>query len=370
MKKLISILLCALLLLTMVACDNSPEENGSKEETTEKTVVTTDKEDKTTEKEETTKAEETTAEKEETTKAPEQTETETEPATPAVDSTLTFDENTASEDHTYTLGYKWDKDTKTLTLSGLEMVCKSAIGIMLVGDANLVIEDNSFNNITVTGFIEDENHDFYLGCYGIICTGKLTVSGEGTLNITSGDFISDVIATGTSAFGICAKGQEVVWKSGTVNIVCGTVGDNAANLRNIQGIRALNLTVEGGKINIETGDCFTTDTKGAFLDGIYAEENYTQKDGEVHVNIGYCHIIGDELWKENLGICADVLISVEGGFLEVQAGNGSALGGAVDISNGKSTNTILLGDGTITAGPNNRGSDDYYDSQLYVKVVY
>lgn len=368
MKKLISTLLCALLLLTMVACDSTDKQdttegNSEKVVTTEKDVEnTTEAEKKTTQEKEETPTEDVTTEKPvEITTEKETTPTEA----PSCESTLVFNEGTASDDRLYDLGYKWDKDTATLTINGLNLVTADAIGIKIEGNANLIIDDNSFNSITVTGYVKDQNSDNYLGCYGILCTGNLEVSGSGILNLTSGDFISELVGSGIKANGITASG-DISWKSGTLNMVCGTIGDNAANLRNILGINCANLYVEGGDIHIETGDCFTSNL-GAFLDGIYASESYYQNGGEVYVNIGYCHIIGDELWRENIGVCSDGSISVLGGFLEVQAGHGSALGGGGFEGPAP---TIDLGKGRVTAGHSNTGTDSVYNGQLYLKVLY
>ncbi|MBQ8409895.1 MAG: carbohydrate-binding domain-containing protein [Clostridia bacterium] len=366
MKRFIAILLCGLMLLAMVACDDPVETNAPDQDSTE-AEITTEKEEKNTDKEEKTteKEEKTTETKAVTTEEP--TEEETEPVDePTVEGTLYFDEKSISEDRAFDLGYRWDKDTFTLTLTGINLVSENGIGIMIYGDATVVIEDFTYNNIVVTGLVEDSEDDYYLGCYGILCTGKLTFQGTGTLNLTVGDFVADVADTGATAYGICAKTGDIAWKEATANIVCGTIGNNSANLRNIQGFRCMNLVVESGYINIDTGDCYTT-SKGAFLDGVYAEETYVQNGGEVRINIGYCHVIGDELYRENLGICADIGITVKGGFLEIQAGHGAALGGG---GFGAEPPTIDLGDGKITAGHTNKGVDEYYNNQLYLKVVY
>lgn len=367
MRKILALLLCLVLLLTAVACDSSDtkettEAPSEKVASTEKEETPTEQEtEKVTETEEATTKEVVTEKATETTKEKETTPTEA----PSHDKTLVFNATTASEDRLYDIGYRWDKDTATLTINGLNLVTADAIGIKLDCDAKLVIDDNSFNSITVTGYVKGENNDYYLGCYGILCTGSLEVSGSGILNLTCGDFISEQIDTGIKATGISAS-DDLTWKSGTLNLVCGTIGDNSANLRNILGFSCTNMYVEGGDIHIDTGDCFTT-SLGAFLDGVYARENYYQNGGEVYINIGYCHIIGDELWRENIGICADASISVLGGLLEVQAGHGSALGGGGFEGPAP---TIDLGKGRITAGASNKGTNSVYNGDLYLKVIY
>ena len=367
MRKILALLLCSTLLLTAVACNSSDTQDTTAKETEK--VVATEKEEAPTNKEteKVTETEEATTKEVVTEKATETTEKkETAPTeTASYDKTLVFNEGTASEDRLYDIGYKWDKDTATLTINGLNLETTDAIGIKIDGNAKLVIDDNSFNTISVIGYDKNQNSDYYLGCYGILCTGDLEVSGSGILNLTCGDFISDLVGTGIKATGIGASG-DITWKSGTLNLTCGTIGDNSANLRNILGFSCTNMNVEGGDIHIDTGDCFTSDL-GAFLDGIYARENYYQNGGEVYVNIGYCHIIGDELWRENIGICADTSISVLGGLLEVLAGHGSALGGGGFEGPAP---TIDLGKGRVTAGASNKGTNSVYNGDLYLKVVY
>jgi len=340
MKKTAYLLLCALLAVSLAGCNNTTEDEGKDASTTAAS---------------TTSAAEGETEATVTTAAPveETTAAETEPpAAPAITDTLEFTSGTASEDRSADLGYKWDKGSSTLTLCGLNMTSSSGVGIKLAGNAKIVIADGTTNNITVTGFSE-------LGCYGILGTEDLTISGKGTLNITSANFESDVIDTGTTAYGICAKDKEIIVEDGTINIVCGTPGQNDASLRNIQGFRCTNLYIDGGKTTITTGDAYTVDTKGAFLDGIYVTGNYNQTAGEMNITIGSSIAVGDELFLENLGICADGDFVMEGGNLEILASTGSAL----------AAKNISFGKGEINAGSNADGGSDKYDKQLYLKVT-
>lgn len=366
MKKLTAIILCALLILAFAACDSgsTTEETTTAAQTEAKTEAKTEEktEAKTEEKTEAKTEEPTTeATTEATTVAPTEAPTE-EPTTeaPAPEiveaEAIVIDANTATEDHIFDLGYKWEKSSATLTLSGMNLSFNAAIGIQLdVADATIVIADGTVNNIVVTGFTSDD-----FGCYGIKSTGNLTITGNGVLNITTADFESDFVGTGGCGYGIFAKGKNITIESGEINITCGTVGGNYATLRNIQGMRAQDLNVKGGKLTINTGDCYTSDAKGAFLDGIYVTGTYNQTAGEVHIFAGSSVVVGKELFRENLAICADTAFQISGGFIELQAGSGSALGAP----------KIEFGSGKVSAGNTNLAPDNYYEKQLYLKVEY
>jgi len=365
MKKLTSIILCLLLVFAFAACDNG---SGNEETTTEKNTVT---EEKTTEKTEATSDEETSEKTEETTvegttEKPTEKPTESDTEKPTDNKTdietsdvLVFDANTPSEDKTLDLGYRWEKSSKTLTLSGMNLAFSGGIAIKIdLEEANVVIADDTENTIIVTGFVVEE-----LGCFGIMSTGNLTFSGNGTLNVICGDFTSDVVDTGTTAWGFCAKEKTINIESGNINITCGTLDGNDANLRNIQGIRCQDLNVSGGSIVIETGDCYTTDTKGAFLNAIYVTGNYEQKGGYVSAKIGASYVMGEELFIENVALCADGCFTFVSGKIELQANSNN-------MSHAKALTAadIDFGDGVISAGNTSLAPDDYYEFQLFLRV--
>ena len=281
--------------------------------------------------------------------------------TTPVSETIVINAETATVDHSSDLGYKWNKDTNTLTLCGMDLQFNTGIGIKIEGiDAIVVLEGQ--NNITVTQFSVAD-----LGCFGIVSSNSLTFEGTGTLNMTVGDFEAELLGDGATAYGICAKTGNIAWKSGTLNLVCGTIGDNSAVLRNIQGLRAVNITVEGGDINIKTGNTAST-AKGTFLDGIYATSKYAQTAGNVAITIGRCSVGGSSTWIENLCICSDGDIFITGGTFEGQAANptgfpepGAAVKGkSLTMTNG----TILAGDTAATA------TETTYAGQLYLKVTF
>lgn len=366
MKKLTAIILCALLIFAFAACDSgsttekattdaktdAPTEAKTEAKTEAQTEATTVAPTEAPTEEPTTEA--TTAAP---TEAPTEEPTTEAPAPEIVEAdAIVINANTATEDHIFDLGYKWEKSSATLTLSGMNLSFNAAIGIQLdVEEATIVIADGTVNNIVVTGFTTDD-----FGCYGIKSTGNLTICGKGVLNITTADFESEFVGTGGCGYGIFAKGKNITIESGEINITCGTVGGNYATLRNIQGIRAQDLNIAGGKTTILTGDCYTSDAKGAFLDGIYVTGTYNQTAGEVHIFAGSSVVVGKEMFRENLAICADTAFKISGGIVELQAGSGSALGAP----------KIDFGTGKVSAGNTNLAPDDYYEKQLYLKVAY
>ena len=107
------------------------------------------------------------------------------------------------------------------------MKVENGLAIKLDCDATVEIADGTVNTIVVEG------NDADLNCCAIVCTGDLTVTGKGTLNITSGDYDNFLVDTGVTAYGIAAKDKTLLIEDGTLNISCGTKGANDANLRNI-----------------------------------------------------------------------------------------------------------------------------------------
>ena len=71
-------------------------------------------------------------------------------------------------------GWAWDADTKTLTLSGLDLEHNSFYG---------AIELPGGSTITLTG-----NNNKIAGRYGIHCDGNLEIKGDGALTITTDPF--------------------------------------------------------------------------------------------------------------------------------------------------------------------------------------
>ena len=121
----------------------------------------------------------------------------------------------------------WDNDTKTLTLNGVNFETTAATAVKLPDGAIIVLNgENTIKGGSGSG-----------DCYGIYGVGSLTISGIGTLNVTSG-------TAGNLSFGIHAQ-NSVTIDGGAVTATGGAAPNNQSF-----GIRALynDLTINGGTV--------------------------------------------------------------------------------------------------------------------------
>ncbi len=128
---------------------------------------------------------------------------------------------------TGTTASTWDGDTKTLTLNGVNFVTSAATAVKLPDGAIIVLKgENTIKGGSGSG-----------DCYGIYGVGSLTISGIGTLNVTSG-------TAGNLSFGIHAQ-NSVTIDGGAVTATGGAAPNNQSF-----GIRALynDLTINGGTV--------------------------------------------------------------------------------------------------------------------------
>ncbi len=191
-------------------------------------------------------------------------------------------------------GWDYDESTNTLTLTdytsdSYETTDGHTIQIYADGDLNLVL------NGTNTLGVESE--------FGIYCTGKLTVSGTGTLNISDvstcfyavrGMEISGASINGESS----EKGIELVWgdyvqRSGNVNLNQGIIvtqvndgGHDAiidAGVLSCKILQAYNIAVNSGKVSGEFLGEAGINVKGGTInaDGIWTHGAITIDDGTI-----------------------------------------------------------------------------------------
>ena len=345
MKKIISLGLAVSLLLALSACGGSAAPDAPATGAAPVTSASPE----TTASPETSAASVTTA-------APETTAAPVRETT--VSGTLAFDRNTPSVDARADKGYAWDRGTLTLTLCGMVLESENGVGVRLDCDATVELADGTESAITVEG------NDADLGCTAILCTGNLSLNGKGTLKILSGYYESFAVDTGVTAYGIAAKEKTLTVEDGVLEIQCGNPGGgNDAYLRNIQGLRAGTVEIAGGTVTIDTGDVYTT-AKGAFLDGIYATDEFRQTGGALRVTIGNSEELGVSVFLENLAICSDGGFTMIGGSLEARCGAETANGKAIGAK------TIAFGAAKIAAGADENGRDASYTDQKYVKATY
>lgn len=225
---------------------------------------------------------------------------------PALANPITMLDFTAMEsvDNTDTDHWKWNKDSKTLTLNGVDLAAQ----LRLPGGAT--IEVNGNNSISVShqnGPSQSSNH-FVVGNDGIV-----TITGTGTLNITSGtpqhlylDNSSDIdLWVGDLVLGMegqrgptvtltnYMKGVAVIEGDIEVNSGSLNIRSTAANSGGIDG----EARVTGGFLDIE-----------AMNGGIYG--HLTVTGGNVRIKaLNQSSGDGEE------GIALEGLLNVEGGVV-------------------------------------------------------
>ena len=195
---------------------------------------------------------------------------------PALANPITMLDFTAMEsvDNINTDHWKWDKDSKTLTLNGATL----AVPLRLPPDATIVV--NGTNSISVSNE-NDPSQDptnFVVSCG----QGTVTVTGPGTLNITYGTEQDLNIDNGPI---------KDLWEG---NLVLGMKGQR------------------GPTVNL---------TQNMF--------NSAAITGDVYVHSGTLNI--KALSRAGIGIGGDVIVT--GGSLDIEAMNGGIVG-SLDISGG------------------------------------
>lgn len=204
-----------------------------------------------------------------------------------------------SVDNTATDHWKWDKDSKTLTLNGATL----AVPLRLPGDATIVV--NGTNSISVSH--QNDPVAFVVGNDGIV-----TITGPGTLNITKGtpqnpgnQGSGTHTWIGTFIVGVenqpgptvtmtnYLKGGEVIYGAVLVNSGKLTIRSTATDSSGIDGevrvaggsldIEAMSggiygrLTVTGGNVKIKT----LNDGSGDYPEGIALKGKLNVEGGAV-----------------------------------------------------------------------------------------
>lgn len=127
----------------------------------------------------------------------------------------------------------WDADSKTLTLNGVNFETEAATAVKLPDGATIILNgENIIGGSSGSG-----------DCFGIKGLGSLTISGSGTLNVTSG-------TASNLSFGIRAE-TGVTITSGAIEATGGAAPGGQSF-----GIYTLNndLTIEGGTVTSTGGD--------------------------------------------------------------------------------------------------------------------
>ena len=249
----------------------------------------------------------------------------------------------------------WDGETLTLnnavitrgSYKGAAIYCgeNAGINLVLVGDS------------TVTGPGGDASR-------GIYTSGDLTISGDGTLDVSGGGIslfvtgdltISDGTVTATGgdvsandaySYGIFTP-CDITISGGSVTAEGGTASTTGASYAESCGIFAHNVTISGGTVNADGGAASAAVSKSyACSYGIYAD-NVTISGGEVTATGGTASAVNTGGHAESYGIyvygrsnlpgsitISGGIVNADGGKASVTAADGISVYGSIDISDG------------------------------------
>ena len=256
----------------------------------------------------------------------------------------------------------WDGETLTLnnavitrgSYKGAAIYCgeNAGINLVLVGDS------------TVTGPGGDASR-------GIYTSGDLTISGDGTLDVSGGGIslfvtgdltISDGTVTATGgdvsandaySYGIFTP-CDITISGGSVTAEGGTASTTGASYAESFGIFAYNITISGGTVNADGGTASATGNESyACSYGIYARDVIVS-NGEVTATGGTASAGNTGGHAESYGIyvygrsnlpgsitISGGIVNADGGKASVTAADGGSAGsygisvyGSIDISDG------------------------------------
>ena len=219
----------------------------------------------------------------------------------------------------------WDSSNNTLTLNGVNFTTTASTAVKLPAGSEIVLNGD---NIITSGEAKSKDS------FGIYAEGSLTISGSGTLNVTSGTANDD-------CYGIYAKGSIAI-SGGTVTAEGGTANDNSYGIYTKDNITITDgtVTAEGGtakddsygicakeyddeniSVNISGGTVTATGGTATNGDsyGINAYHKVNIAGGTVNAN-------GGTATNNSYGIYAHYKVNIAGGTLiaKVTSGNGTA----------------------------------------------
>ena len=239
---------------------------------------------------------------------------------------------------------KWDGATLTLNGATITQGSHENAAIYCGEDAgiHLVLVGDS----TVTGPGGDASNGIYTG-------GDLTISGDGTLDVSGGGI--SLFVTG-----------DLTISDGTVTATGGEVSANDAYSYGI--FTPCDITISGGSVTAEGGTASTTGASYAESFGIFAY-NITISGGTVNADGGTASATGNESYACSYGIYArDVIVS--NGEVTATGGTASAgnTGGHAE-SYGIYAYDLTVSDGEVTATGGTASADSEASSRgIYVDM--
>lgn len=165
---------------------------------------------------------------------------------------LDFREKTADENG---VGWRWDYDTKTLTLNGVNIQAtteENMMSVVTVPDGTEIVL-NGENTIVQTDTLESDTYVLSaVNNKEVNCDGTMTISGDGVLNAENRS--TDSMAR--------SLGGSIILNGGTVNAT-GTVKTNSLEIHNdgVLNANATTASFEGVAVNVSGG--ITVDGNGS-----------------------------------------------------------------------------------------------------------
>ena len=262
---------------------------------------------------------------------------------------------------------KWDGET--LTLKGATITQGSYKGAAIYCGENAGIHLVLVGDSTVTGPGGDTSN-------GIYTRGELTISGDGTLDVSGGGIslfvtgdltISDGTVTATGgevsandaySYGIFTP-HDITISGGSVTAEGGTASTTGEGYAESFGIYVHDLTVSGGSVNATGGTASATGPNGkAYSGGIDAYYNITISGGTVNADGGTASATGPNGEASSGGIQA-AIIAISSSTVTAEGGTASADSEASSRGFYASGITISGGEVTATGGSASAVSNAY-----------
>ena len=164
--------------------------------------------------------------------------------------------------------WNWDQANLTLTLDNLNFTTTADFALAVQGDAKIVLIGSNF--LTSTNTLPGNFSD------GIYAAGNLTITGPGSLNVSSGP--------AAISYGILATGNLTI-DNGAVVTATGNIAAFSIGIYAFDG-----LTISGGSTVTSTGGAATS-----FSAGIFAISNFLINGDSVIIATGGSMPDGDPL---------------------------------------------------------------------------
>ena len=248
----------------------------------------------------------------------------------------------------------WDRNTKVLTLSGVDFTTTAPVGVMVPDGTTVVLTAGTTNRIVSSCAIQ-EGYSCGIACgeldliwyemtdqqgYEVSLLGDLTVRGQGTLYAEGGGI--NAANKGYYSIGIGAHRLTIL--EGTVTAVGGTVENGAYSVGIMTSYTKKDGVMENGDLTISGGNVTASSS------------NYG-----LRAYIGTVFVSGSAQVYVQGGVTAKVLdvsggkLTAEGSFgvsanLNITGGTVSAKGTRVGISCSSGSNTINGGTVRVEGG--------------------